>query len=328
MDLGIKGKWALVCAASKGLGKGCAEALAAEGVNVVITARGAEALEATAAELRARGRAAGEVRTVAGDITTPEGRAAALAACPQVDILVNNAGGPPPGDFRDWDREAWIKALDANMLTPIELIKATVDGMAERGFGRIVNITSACGEGADRRPGPVQRRAQRPDRLRRRPGAAAAPGLAQRDDQQPAARRLRHRPPAQPRLEGAAQKTGQSLEQVAENAAPDGPARRFGTRRSSARCAPSCAARRPATSPARTCCSTAAPTRARSDQARGARSDDTTMPPTMQAKASAWYPWVPRPAAALTTGGKQGVRLLKKAASAGPPSATPRPQQR
>ena len=81
---------------------------------------------------------------VAGDITTPAGRAAALAACPQVDILVNNAGGPPPGDFRDWDREAWIKAIDANMLTPIELIKATVDGMAERGYGRVVNITSAA----------------------------------------------------------------------------------------------------------------------------------------------------------------------------------------
>src|SRR5256885_2985019 len=142
MDLGIAGKWALVCAASKGLGKGCAQALAAEGVNVVITARGAEALEATAAELRALKR--GEVRAVAGDITTPEGRAAALAACPQVDILVNNAGGPPPGDFRDWDRAAWVKALDANMITPIELIKATVDAMAARGFGRIVNITSGA----------------------------------------------------------------------------------------------------------------------------------------------------------------------------------------
>ncbi len=140
MDLGIAGKWALVCAASKGLGKGCASALVQEGVNVVITARGAEALEATAAELRALGRA--EVRTVAGDITTPDGRTAALAACPQVDILVNNAGGPPPGDFRQWDRDAWIKALDANMLTPIELIKATVDAMAARGFGRVVNITS------------------------------------------------------------------------------------------------------------------------------------------------------------------------------------------
>jgi len=142
MNLGIEGKWALVCASSKGLGKGCAAALVAEGVNVVVTARGAEALEATAAELRALGR--GEVRVVAGDITTEAGRAAALAACPQVDILVNNAGGPPPGDFRQWDREAWIKAIDANMLTPIELMKATVDKMAERGFGRVINITSGA----------------------------------------------------------------------------------------------------------------------------------------------------------------------------------------
>ncbi|MBT9525176.1 MAG: SDR family oxidoreductase [Rhizobacter sp.] len=142
MDMGIQGKWALVCAASKGLGKGCAQALVKEGVNVVITARGAEALEATAAELRAL--KGGEVRAVAGDITTPEGRAAALAACPQVDILINNAGGPPPGDFRAWDRDAWIKALDANMLTPIELMKAVVDPMMARGFGRIVNITSAA----------------------------------------------------------------------------------------------------------------------------------------------------------------------------------------
>ncbi len=143
MDLGMAGKWALVCAASKGLGKGCAQALAREGVNVVVTARGAEALEATARELRAL-HGGIEVRAVAGDITTPEGRAAALAACPQVDILVNNAGGPPPGDFRDWDRDAWIKALDANMITPIELIRATVDAMAARGFGRIVNITSGA----------------------------------------------------------------------------------------------------------------------------------------------------------------------------------------
>jgi len=143
MDLGIQGKWALVCAASRGLGKGCAKALAGEGANVVITARGAEALQATAAELRALSPAV-QVIAVAGDITTPEGRAAALAACPQVDILVNNAGGPPPGDFRDWDREAWIKAVDANMLTPIELMKATVDKMAERGFGRVVNITSGA----------------------------------------------------------------------------------------------------------------------------------------------------------------------------------------
>ena len=146
MDLGIEGKWALVCAASKGLGKGCAGALVREGVNVVITARGVDALEATAEELRAcsRDHGGGEVRSVAGDITTAEGRAAALAACPCVDILITNAGGPPPGDFRDWDRDVWIAALDANMLTPIALIKACVDAMAARGFGRIVNITSGA----------------------------------------------------------------------------------------------------------------------------------------------------------------------------------------
>lgn len=143
MDLGLKGRWSLVCAASKGLGRGCAEALVGEGVNVVITARGETDLLATAQALRALNPAV-EVRSVVGDIATPEGRSAALAACPQVDILVNNAGGPPPGDFRDWGREQWIAALDANMLAPIELIKATVDGMASRGFGRIVNITSGA----------------------------------------------------------------------------------------------------------------------------------------------------------------------------------------
>ena len=143
MDLGLKGRWALVCAASKGLGRGCAEALAAEGANVVITARGEDELLATAAALKAAHPAV-EVLAVIGDIATPEGRAAALAACPRVDILVNNAGGPPPGDFRDWDRAQWIAALDANMLAPIELIKATVDGMAARGFGRVVNITSGA----------------------------------------------------------------------------------------------------------------------------------------------------------------------------------------
>ena len=143
MDLGLKGRWALVCAASKGLGRGCAEALVREGVNVVITARGAETLDLTANALRALNPSV-SVIAVAGDIATPEGRAAALAACPQVDILVNNAGGPPPGDFRDWGREQWIAALDANMLAPIELIKATVDAMAARGFGRVVNITSGA----------------------------------------------------------------------------------------------------------------------------------------------------------------------------------------
>jgi 3-oxoacyl-[acyl-carrier protein] reductase len=143
VDLGIKGRRALVCASSKGLGRGCAVALAAEGVNLTLTARGAEALAKTAADIR-KAYPGIEVTEVAGDITTPEGRAAALKACPDPDILVNNAGGPPPGDFRTFTREDWIKALDANMLTPIELIKATVDGMIARKFGRIVNITSAA----------------------------------------------------------------------------------------------------------------------------------------------------------------------------------------
>lgn len=142
MDLGIKGKSALVCAASKGLGKGCAFALAKEGVNVTIVARTRETLEATAEEIR---KVTGvKVNTVATDVTTEAGRKAALTACPNPDILVNNAGGPPAGDFRDFSREDWIKAVDANMITPIELIKATVDGMIERKFGRIVNITSAA----------------------------------------------------------------------------------------------------------------------------------------------------------------------------------------
>jgi 3-oxoacyl-[acyl-carrier protein] reductase len=141
MDLGIAGRRALVCAASKGLGRACAFSLAENGVHVTIVARGREALEATAAEIR---RAGVEVQTVAADITTITGRAAALAACPSPDILINNAGGPPPGDFRDWSREHWIDAIDANMLTPIELIRATVDGMIARRFGRVVNITSSA----------------------------------------------------------------------------------------------------------------------------------------------------------------------------------------
>ncbi len=142
MDLGIAGRRAIVCAASKGLGRACAFALAREGVHVTLTARSADALEATAEEIR---KATGAtVTTALGDIATEEGRAAALAACPEPDILVNNAGGPPPGDFHDWDRDDWIRALDANMLAPIFLIKATVDGMVARRFGRIVNITSAA----------------------------------------------------------------------------------------------------------------------------------------------------------------------------------------
>ncbi len=146
MDLGIAGKWALVCGASKGLGFGCAQALVQEGVNVVIVARGAELLQAAAAKLIAdSARLAGaEVQFVAADITTVEGREAVFAVRRDFDIVVTNAGGPPTGDFRDWDRDAWIRAVDANMLTPIELIKATADGMATRGFGRIINITSSA----------------------------------------------------------------------------------------------------------------------------------------------------------------------------------------
>ena len=142
MDFGIRGKWALVCGASKGLGWGCATALAREGVNVVINARNAQVLHETAERMRAE--TGVTVVEVACDITTDEGRAQALAAAPQIDILVNNAGGPPPGDFRTFTREQWLSALNANMLTPIELIRATVDGMIERRFGRIVNITSSA----------------------------------------------------------------------------------------------------------------------------------------------------------------------------------------
>jgi len=141
MDMGIRGKTALVCASSKGLGRACAFSLAREGANLVITARGKEALEKTAEEIRA---ATGvEVAAVASDIATEAGRAAILAVCPQPDILVNNAGGPPPGDFRNWNRDTWIAALDMNMIAPIEMIRATVDHMIARKFGRIVNITSS-----------------------------------------------------------------------------------------------------------------------------------------------------------------------------------------
>ena len=146
MDLGIKNKWALVCGASKGLGLGCAQALVQEGVNVLIVARGAELLNASAAALRAdmANHSGSQVIAVPADITTADGRAAVFAVRKDFDIVVTNAGGPPPGDFREWDRDAWISALDANMLTPIELIKSTVDGMAARGFGRIINITSSA----------------------------------------------------------------------------------------------------------------------------------------------------------------------------------------
>lgn len=141
MDLGIKGRRALVTAGSKGLGRGCAAALAAAGVDLVINARGAEALEATAAALRESAGVA--VTAIAADITTEAGRAAVLAACGPIDILVTNAGGPPPGLWSDWSRDDYIRAIDANMLTPIALMQALLPGMMERGWGRVVNITSA-----------------------------------------------------------------------------------------------------------------------------------------------------------------------------------------
>lgn len=142
MDLGIRGKKAIVNAASKGLGKACATSLAREGCDLVISARHVDVLEAAAEEIR--GATGANVTAVVADVATDEGQRAVLAACPEPDILVNNCGGPPPGDFRDWSRDDWLKALDANMLSPIFLIKATVDGMIERKFGRVVNITSAA----------------------------------------------------------------------------------------------------------------------------------------------------------------------------------------
>jgi 3-oxoacyl-[acyl-carrier protein] reductase len=140
MDLGLKGRTAIVCAASQGLGKASAMALAREGVNVVIVARRGDVLESAAGEIAAA--TGNRPKTVIADVTTKEGRDAILAACPAPDILVNNAGGPPPGDFRKFEREDWIKALDGNMLAPIALIKATLDGMIARKFGRIINVTS------------------------------------------------------------------------------------------------------------------------------------------------------------------------------------------
>jgi 3-oxoacyl-[acyl-carrier protein] reductase len=261
MDLGIKGKNAIVCAASKGLGKGCAMSLAREGVNLTINARTKDALEAAAKEIRD---ATGvRVTTVAGDITADAVRAQLLQACPNPDILVNNAGGPPPGDFREWDRDAWLRALDANMLTPIFLIKATVDGMITRRFGRIVNITSVSVKS------PI-------DILGLSNGARAGltgfiAGLARKtvahnvtinnllpgpfDTDRLRSRRSR-RPPAD--------RSRTSPASVRPRTRPAGSA----PPPSSARCAPSSAARRPATSPGRTSCSTAARTRAPSSRRR------------------------------------------------------------
>ena len=142
MDLKIAGRKAIICASSKGLGKACAMALAAEGVDVWINARSAATLHKTADEINAAG--GGKATAIASDITTQAGRSALLEACPRPDILINNAGGPPPGDFRDWDQQDWFDAINANMFSAIDLIKHCLDGMIERRFGRIVNITSVA----------------------------------------------------------------------------------------------------------------------------------------------------------------------------------------
>ena len=223
MDLGIRGRKAIVCAASKGLGRACAFALAREGVDLVINARTAGPLEETAQQIRQE--TGVNVIAVACDITTEEGQQAVLSACPSPDILVNNAGGPPPGDFRDWDLDAWNSALNANMLTPIFLIKAVVDGMIERRFGRIINITSAAvkapigvlGLSNGARTGLTGFVAG----LARETVAANVtingllPGPFETD-------RL------QVTLQGAANKTGESVDKVREQRRQGNPAKRFG----------------------------------------------------------------------------------------------------
>jgi 3-oxoacyl-[acyl-carrier protein] reductase len=229
MDLGLKGKWALVCGASKGLGWGCAQALVQEGVNVLMVARGREQLEKSATNLIAACATSTppSVLFCAQDITTAQGRAAVFAMRPDFDIVVTNAGGPPTGDFRQWDRDAWLRAVDANMLTPIELIKATVDGMAARGFGRIVNITSSAVKS------PI-------DILGLSNGARSGltgfvAGVARSSVAAKGVTINNLLPGAfdtdrlQGTLRGAAEKAGTTLQAVTENRRNGIPARRFGT---------------------------------------------------------------------------------------------------
>jgi 3-oxoacyl-[acyl-carrier protein] reductase len=250
MDLGIAGKWALVCGASKGLGLGCAQALHAEGVNVVLVARGLEVLQQSATDLIAtqaintpaiasfegvnpqnKLKVLSKVLFVAADITTEAGRQAAFSVAggpgKDFDIVVTNAGGPPPGDFRNWEREDWIKAVDANMLTPIELIKATVDGMAVLGFGRIVNITSSSVKA------PI-------DVLGLSNGARSGltgfvAGVARTTKLASSNVTINNLLPGtydtdriKTTLQGVAQKSGQSLEAVRETRRKNIPAQRFG----------------------------------------------------------------------------------------------------
>ncbi|MBC5767835.1 SDR family oxidoreductase [Ramlibacter albus] len=227
MDLGIKGKWALVCGASKGLGFGCAHALAREGANVVIVARTAQALQEAADRIR-KDAPGVEVIAVPADITTVDGRNAVFGKRRDFDIVVTNAGGPPPGDFHDWNREDWVKAIDANMLTPIELIKATIDGMAERGFGRIVNITSGAVKAPISTLGLSN--GARSGLTGFVAGVARTPSLVSRNvtinNLLPGAfdtDRLRGT------MTGAAKKSGKSIDEVMEARRVQIPAQRFGT---------------------------------------------------------------------------------------------------
>ena len=194
MDLGIRGKKAIVCASSKGLGRGCAMALAEAGCDLVVNGRNAELLASTAAELREKFGV--KVTEIVGDVSKPEVQKALLAACPDPDILVNNNGGPPLRDFRTLDREKILEGVTQNMVTPIELVQAVIDGMAARGFGRIVNITSLSVyvpiPGLDL----SIRRARRADLVPGRRGPHG--GRPQRDYQQHAAGQARHRPAARP----------------------------------------------------------------------------------------------------------------------------------
>ncbi len=224
MDLGIKGRKAIVCAASKGLGRGAAEALAAEGVELVICARTAEAIETTAAEIAAQYGVG--VTPGACDITTEEGRAAVLAACLEPDILVNNAGGPPPGDFRDFTSDDWRKAVEGNMITPIALIHATVYGMMERGFGRIVNITSA----SVKAPIPAL---ELSNGARAGLTGAVAALARQVANRTVVSNNLLPGPFAPDRLRnttsGVAEKTGRTIEEIQAERAAQNPTGRFGT---------------------------------------------------------------------------------------------------
>ena len=262
LDLRIRGRKALVCAASKGLGRACAMSLGRAGVELTITARTAETLEQTAEEIRKETGA--KVTAVPGDISTEAGRAAALAACPNPDILVNNCGGPPHGDFREWSVEDWQKAVNANMLTPIMLIKAVVDGMCERKFGRIVNITS----GSVKSPIP---------NLGMSNGARAGltafcAGIARQVAKYNVTiNGLLPGPFLTDRLrsgiEYEARRQNISFEEMLGQARlrPTRPAG-SATPRNSATPAPFCAPPRPASSSAKTCCSTAAPSIRRWDE--------------------------------------------------------------